>query len=302
MAVVSVKERHQDRRSSWDGTKWTHLRTWLVKTDDPQDGTVVAVNAVPGPGSTHNKDGNARLTRLDADPHDSSDVHFLVRTEYTSTGLIAIPADPLKRVPEIAYGYTDGDEPYFLDKSTPPKLVTTSAGDPFESYLTRETGELTISLTVNEPEFNPIAMDDLKHTTNVSDVTIDGRAYAAGTLKLTPQGARKIMERIEQDGSVRDTTYYAVGYLLKARKAGWHDKPLDIGLNELIPDANPAKPKKLKPIVDAAQLPVKKGWPLDGAGRKKVNPTDQPAELEFKPYGAVDWANLKFAKAETWQA
>lgn len=300
MAVISFKERHQGRRSSYRDGKLTHVREWLAITDDPTDGTAAAIGAAPSPGTGHPKDGAAKLNELDAAPHDNSDRHFLVTGSYISTGLVGTPANPLDRMPDISYGYQDATEPYFLDKSDPPKPAANSAGDPFEQYLERETGELSIAITINEAEFDPIAMDELKHTTNASAVKIDGRTYAAGTLKLTPQGARKVRERIEQDGAVADFTYYAVSYLLKARKAGWKDKPLDIGTNELVPDADPLKPKRLRPILDGASLPVKKGWPLDGEGRKKPHRTDKPAELELRPYAEANWSSLKFTNPAVW--
>src|SRR4051794_11033066 len=135
MAVVSVKERHQDRRSSYgeDGTV-THLRVYLVKTDDPADGTAVAMTAdgLPVIGMTHPKDGRAKLSKIDVDVHEDSDRHFLWRGEYTAQGgVFGMPANPLDRPPDIAYSFTEATEPYFMDCSEEPKPVVNSAGDPF---------------------------------------------------------------------------------------------------------------------------------------------------------------------------
>jgi hypothetical protein len=48
MAVVSVREQHQRRRSGWRDGKETHTRVWIVITDDPTDGPRVAMAADDG--------------------------------------------------------------------------------------------------------------------------------------------------------------------------------------------------------------------------------------------------------------
>ena len=302
MAVISVKERHQDRRSSYRDGKLTHQRSWLVVCDSPTDGTAVAIGAVPSPGTIHPQDYSARLTGIDADPHGDSDRHFLVKGEYTGTGQIGLPPNPLDRPPEISFSYTDATEAYFTDYSTPdPKRTVNSAGDPFETYLERETGELVINITTNEETFNVVDMDELKHTTNETPVVIDGVTFAEGTLKLSPPSAQRIIENVEgEGGTVQRFVFYRVSWQLKARKAGWKDKVLDVGTNELIPDVDITRPPKLKPIVDGASLPVKRPWPLE-AGRKKPSPTDKPAELEFVPYKPASWT-WRWTTAQAWAA
>jgi DNA-directed RNA polymerase specialized sigma24 family protein len=126
------------------------------------------------------------LTGLEATPHEGSDRIFLVQAEYT-TLVFGLPPNPLDRAPEISYGNTDATEDYFLDHSKPdPKPVVNSAGDTFESNLSRETGETVLTITVNEATFSPVYFDHFKHTVNENAVTIDGTTYAAGTLKLSP--------------------------------------------------------------------------------------------------------------------
>ena len=297
MSVLSVRERHQSRRSSFKDGLLTHTREWLVRCSDPTDGPAVALTAddgtrrVPPPYTGHPKDPAAKLTDLDASPHENSDVLFIVTGEYTTTD-VGLPANPLDYPPEVSYSFTDATEPYFTDHSAPdPKRTTNSAGDPFEEYLERETGFLVINLTTNEETFNVVAMDELKHSTNATPVVVDGVTFAVGTLKLSPPSAQKIIENVEgQGGSIQRFKYYRVSWLLKARKAGWNDKVLDVGLNELIPNPQDAtKPPKLQPIANGASLAIKRPWPLNGEGRKKPSPKDKPEELEFVPYKPADW-------------
>jgi hypothetical protein len=296
MPVVSVRERFQARRSSYRDGKLTHVREWLVKCDDPTDGTAVALTAndgtrqIPPPYTGHPKDPSAKLTGLDADPHENSDRIFVVKGEYVTLN-VGLPANPLDRPPEVSYTFTDATEAYFIDHSAPdPKRVTNTAGDPFETYLERETGELVINITTNEETFNVVEMDELKHTTNAGPIFIDGVTFAEGVLKLSPPSAQRIIETVEgEGGTIQQFKYYRVAWTVKARKAGWKDVTLDIGTNELVPHPTDAtQPPRLRPICDGASLPVKKPWPLS-EGRKKPSPTDMPDELEFVPYEPADW-------------
>ena len=95
--------------------------------------------------------------------------------------------------------------------------------------------------------------------------------------------------------------YYKRTYTFKARREGWKDHPLDIGLNELVPNTlDPAKPPQLKAIVTGASTRVSKPYPLDGAGRKRATPTEAPAVLEFLPYKVRSWASLEFSNPAIW--
>lgn len=178
-----------------------------------------------------------------------------------------------------------------------------SAGDPFETFLERETGELTITITVNEPSFNLVTMDGFKHTTNQDAVTIDGTTYAAKVLKLSPPTATKVTEVVQGEGGTSEKmNYYKVQYTLRARTETWNDKVLDMGINELIKDdAKPTDPGKLRPIVDSVNSPIKKPWPLL-KGKKKASPTDDPDELVFVPYKPMAWGGLKPFQPATWAA
>lgn len=311
--MISIKELHQKRRSSLKDGKASHTRAFLVVTDDIADGTAVALGAtitdeseailaaVPTIGQPHDKDTSAKATGIEASPVNDSGVHFEVTVEYAGTGVLGMPANPLDRPAEISYGFQDATESYFIDRSDPPKPVANSAGDPFDSFLERETGWLVLTINTNEPTHNPVVADAFSHTTNREAVTIDGITYAAGTLKLSPITAQKVKERIEEEGVVMEVQYYKRTYVLKARKDGWKEKPLDLGLNELIADPDPTKPGKLKPIVDSVNAPIRRPWPLNGAGRKKPKGTETAATLEFLPYAEASWSTLAFTWSAMWE-
>ena len=302
MAVKTVNERFQGRRSEWRNGKLVHLQEWLVTCDDKADGPAVAIaaddnkgNKIPGPNDAPDYDPTASLTALIATPHHENERKFVVQAEFTSTSFGVSITDPLQRPPEISYAGTDATEPYFIDRSDTPKRVVNSAGDPFSRFLDRETGEISFTITVNEATFNTVTMDSFKHTVNAAPVTVDGVTYDTGTLKLGVPTAVKTTERVQSDvGDVFEiVTFYRVTYPVKARADGWDDSEVDEGLNELIPNADPSKPAKLKPILDSGtSLQTDQPQLLDGAGRKKQpgpGGTITPTTVTFKPYRSTDF-------------
>ena len=305
MAVISVNEKHDRRRSSYRDGRKVHVRVFLVTTDDINDGTAVAMSAddgttrVPHYGQSYPGEPGMTVASIEADPWQGSGTHFEVVVEYTSGEFIGPPGNPLDRPPEITWGNTEATAPYFIDRSNPPKPVVNSAGDPFDQFLEREEGEMVITITINEETHDAADADTYSHTINPGPVLIDATTFAAKTLKLSPIQATKVTERVEENGAVQTFTYYRRTYTLKARRQGWDDKPLDVGTNEKVGDL--ANGFKLRPIVDGTNLPVKRPYPLNGEGRRKPNPTDTPAELEFRPYELKDWAGLKFTDPQIWQ-
>lgn len=310
MAVVSVKELHQKRRSSIRDGKVSHTRVWLVITDDIRDGTAAALTAnanfvdmVPVYGAPLYDDNpfGPRVTSLEAQPIQESGLHFEVQAEYT----IPDPSDdqndtnPLDRPAEIQWSPSETTEPYFVDESDPPRPVVNAAGEPFEQFLEREAGELTITITRNEETFNAAVADTFSHTVNAAAVTIDGTEFAPGTLKLSPIQAQKVSEKWHYLGLDRPIVYYKVTYNLKARHQGWTHDVLNVGFNERVQvqeteNGQPVTRYKLRPLVDATGLPVRKPQPLTAEGRAKASPTDPPDVLAFYPYRLKDWTPLNF--------
>lgn len=307
MAVKSVKQRHERRRSTFRDGKLVHTLVFMVTCDAIGDGPATAITAsgVPGPGSyLVGVLPKAKLSGKDCDPVQGSGMHFDVVCEFTQVDDPEKPDNPLEAPPEFSWTYAETTEPYFIDEtpddvSTPdgkhgPRPVVNTAGDAFENFMDRESGVLTITMTRNEATYDPSVLDAYKDTVNKNAVTLDATTYAAGTLKLSPITATKQYATLHDE--THDGTkiiYYKRVYVFKARHEGWRDHPLDIGFNELVPDpSDPNKPGKVLPIVDSAGLVIKKPWPLDGHGRKKPKATDKPEVLEFRPYKEMDWTPI----------
>jgi hypothetical protein len=325
MPTLSVKERHDKRHSSNQDGKRSHTRVFLVTMGHISAGPAVAMSgndgvySVPGIGSAHPSGDGTVVRSIDAQPHENSGVHFLVTVQYgepdedeeNGGGSSPGAENPLDAPAEILYGASESTEAYFFDRSAQPefwnelkygpwqgKPVVNSAGEPFETYLERESSELTITVITNEATFNASEMDLYSHTINLNPVTIDGVTYAPGTLKLSPITAQRQIFRI--NGSVQ--VYYKVTKILKARREGWFDRLLDTGLNELdypgdeypVLMAGNDEKLNLRPILNASGLKIQKPWPLNGRGKKRDRPDEPAATLIFQPYASADWSGLRF--------
>ncbi|MGC4031484.1 MAG: hypothetical protein QM754_07080 [Tepidisphaeraceae bacterium] len=314
MAVLSVREKFDRRRSSSKDGKLSHVRVFLVTVDDPADGPGVALFADDGTNAVPRENvdtwpGNSflRCVSVEAEPVSGSARHFEVTAEYETTTAEEQAEDPLSRPAKVSYSFQESTEAYFYDCSPAPddwnavengpwkgKPVTTSAGDAFEDSFEREAHQLVITVVRNEVSYSPVVADAYSNTVNDADIVIDGTTYPAGTLKLSPICSTKQTERFNSGITV---TYFETTYQFKAKADKWRDKPLDYGYNEYVPNADPSKPGKLRLIVGADSVPVKRPWPLDGKGRKKPKATDVGATLEFRPYREISWAPLLFAAA-----
>lgn len=302
MAVTAIKL--QKEKASLKDGKYGCTREYLVTFDVANAGIFAAMTAsidggpaIPAYGSAHPDNGIIRVTSLDAELLSDSLKHYKVTVEYTANEANQAADDPLQRDPEISYSFADSTESYFKD--TTGKPVTNSAGEPFEQFLERETGELGITIVRNEISYAPGMAVNWAHVVNDSAVVVDGTNYVAGTLKLSGITAVKSKETYtDEHGDPVTVTYYRKTYTLRARRSGWKQKPLDTGLNQTRQRSIPTMtgttpgPIELVPIMDSTGNPVKKPYPLDGQGKKKPNSTDEPAELEFKPYREMAFGAL----------
>jgi hypothetical protein len=305
MAVLSVKERHERRRSSYRDGKTTHTRIFLVELQpsDVPNGTAIALTAddgfhrVPGPGDYYN---GIPFSGKDAEPVPKSIAHFEVTVEHSGPGdPEQDDVHPLDRPPEVSFGSDGVTEPYFKDKSDPPKPVANSATEAPDQFFERDRGYLTIQFVRNVDYWDAVEMDGYSNTINEDGVYIDGSYYEPETLKLSPPTAARQVETIRINGQPTEVVYYRATFGLKHNPDGWKDKMLDVGYSELIERQQTVSGqtqlvKQLVPIYDKAAGTLRKPWPLDGLGRKRLSPADPAAELEFLPYTKRSWSALYF--------
>lgn len=310
MATVTSVKLQKERGSNKDG-KIGCTREYLVAFDGPADAFAAMTAkisggaAVPQYGEVHPGNGLIFVSSIDAELAGDSLRHFKVTVEYSSNETKQTADNPLERAPEISWSYAEATEPYFLDRTPEseqgPKPVTNSAGEPFEQYLERECGTLTITISRNESAYDAAALDQYSHTVNSKQVRIDNTIYDPGTLKLSPITATKATETYTgSDGKPVTVTYYKKTYVLKASRAGWNQKVLDVGVNEGVqvddPDHAGMKLVTLRPILDRGNKQVTKPVPLDGLGHKRPSVTDKPAQLTFRPYVSMDWTPINLTE------
>lgn len=325
MAIISVKEKHERRRSSVKDGQRSHTRVFLVTTDNIQNGPAAALNAndgdmaIPQAGAEHPSGDGTLVNNIEAEPHQDSGIHFNVTVEYggeedeeSGGGGTPVGDDPTLSPVEISYGAAEATESYFLDQSPQPdewdvmtygpwqgRPVVNSAGEPFDNFLERDVSELVITIVSNEAGYDANAMELYSNTINAGPVLIDGVTFAPGTLKLSPITASR-HSWVDSGGNA--DIYYRLTKTLKARRQGWVDRMIDTGVNEL--DYTGDEPPiiafgephdvNLVPIMNGAGLRVSKPWPLNGKGKKRLRPDEPPAVLTFQPYRAADWSALKF--------
>ncbi|MGE5607719.1 MAG: hypothetical protein ACM359_00550 [Bacillota bacterium] len=302
MAVISVREKVDRRRSSCRDGKYQHARVFLVITDSPADGTAMALTAdgIPGPGDAYH---GVPFSGKDAEPVQNSPNHFEVSVDYASSTSSSSSGStqqndvpPLEQEPEVSYGSEGVTEEMFLDADGHP--LTNSAGERFESTLEKERGITTITVVKNLAFWNPSDAEDVADTVNREIVILDGMRYAPGTLRLAHPTAQKHTSTISRWGNTWQEEYYRATFTFHARKDGWGLNLLDVGFNELYEkqeyvEGVPVMVMKRRPILEAGskcRLP----WPLDGEGHKMPSADDPAAILHFTRYPAASWAIFGF--------
>lgn len=301
MAVVSVKLKSET--TSEVRGKPTHRLVFLVRCNihtDTSDMAIVAtdgVTSIPASMSAHPSGDGTICLRKDSQKIDKSIAEFEVTCEYeidekTSSGGGGGGGDltdPLLRPAEYSFEPAESTENYMIDESPPQvpggtgKPVVNKAFEPFDQMPVRDTSETIITVRRNEATHNPTLETHSRVVVNSEDVVIDGKSYAAGTLKLSPPAAQKMTEVV---GGV-PVTYYQKTYKLKYRPQGWTEKIENRGYSYVSGD-------KRYPIVDEAGEPVTKPWPLDSFGGKLPNASSNPTILDFEPYKKVSFAALIF--------
>jgi hypothetical protein len=221
MAIVYVREIPHRRRSSINDGRLTHTRAWLVKTDDPADGPNAALYAVdPNDGDERIPRANVdtfpgastiTCTSVEAETKDDHPCLFEVSATYEGENAVDdVTANPLDEPAQVGYAFDQGTEPYFIDRSDTPKVVTNSAGDRFDEQSERECHTMVINVVRNEATYSPIEADRFSNTTNRDPIVIDGTTYAAGTLKLSPIAGTRQVKQIEVGSLKQELVYFQV--------------------------------------------------------------------------------------------
>ncbi|HEV7299261.1 MAG TPA: hypothetical protein VGN72_07845 [Tepidisphaeraceae bacterium] len=299
MAWIKVKEQGQLAESQQTTDEKTAKRVF-VAVSDVNTTSVAAETAsfggvtVPVLGAGHPDDGNRKVKSVSASPDAESRKVFTVEVEYSDKlSLVALDPNPLDRPAEVSWDFDDATVPYFTDRSETPKPVVNSAKERFESYLERETGSITATVTKNIPaagagSYSAATALSLKDTLNGGTITVDGVSISAGQAKLKCWTVGPVQSETVNGVVVN----YRQSKILYQFRETWDHVVEDRGYNE-----KDGTTGKVKPILkgDKPPTPVDTPWPLDGAGAKKANISDEPEPLTFKPYASAAHGTLPLA-------
>ena len=241
MAVVSVNERVEERRSDEDWRGRQHTRAFIVVCDDKTATTKSVLtasangNSIPLVSERYTGvDEFASMTRKYATSYDSQPHTFKVICEYNSRpGRAFSPKSDQARGQRarVRVSSVVRDEPMQYDLSTPPKLVANSAGVPFDPPISRNIPpDYTIMYTHNYRSLGraTLFLDDYANRVN-EDVFL---GVEPGHVKLGRMDADYLV-----DGN---TPYWPVTFEIqfKLSEHGFEPPVVDKGFQELVPVQN----------------------------------------------------------------
>ena len=192
---------------------------------------------------------------------------------------------PWERDQLVEYDFIERDEELEIDNTTPtPKDVVNAAGDKFDPpiVVSRANGRIIVTRATQSYDFSDAY--ELFNTINAADVTIDGKTYAAGKLRLLRWvGAETLYT--DEDGD--ETTYYEEVIEIEANADGFDIEKRNEGYNYLS-----GGNKLATGYFDSAgnwynhstpqQLNADGSWPYT-SGAKTIT---------FKPYAAAIWTAI----------
>ena len=192
---------------------------------------------------------------------------------------------PLDQPALFEWDFSEASETYFFDTDTTDpdypsgKPVVNSAGQPFDALPSRETGAISLAITINvASDFDVSLFHSFFQCINAASFAVDGVSLDARQAKFSGANVSAV-QRASGD-------YFRTVKMTLKFRVSWDDSFADMGYYSIEDDG------KLYPITTGnPPLPITKPWPLD-SGTATTNPTDTPAELTFKPYLAVDYSDL----------
>lgn len=240
MAIVWVKELHQERRTRKATTGYVYTRAYLVLTNDIADGsqTVVDATGIPRLYDPHPDNLSAICDSIDAAPEQDDGNLWRVRIGYnTIQQAPAAPGaeDPLDQPKDLAwsfqpvtriaeYGWNDQTNAFDIPIQNSAKMPFVPAPE-FEDYLP------VLEITRNEAAFSPALAVAYMGVTNLDTF------YGTGPGLALFGGATA--NRLKwSDGSF----YWRVTYRIVFQREGWDLRIADKGFYEIIGSTVDGKP------------------------------------------------------------
>ena len=296
MAIVSVNEQLGARTGSINA-QWqrTYTRVFIVETNDVKDGpyavrTAVDPNtstAIPSIGNSYtNSTGAYAATETDTGSFvqsievaedggsSSGGMQWLVTVKYGPYDATQFSATAVDWPIRVSFGGNHYDKVVWFDQAG--NAIRNSAGDPFDSPITRDDTRSVITVERNEL----VSAFDLtlaeSYRDKVNNATWNG--FDAKTVKCSSITTGPPQQ--DANGAI----FYVVTYVFEIDRDTWKKSLLDQGLCQL----DSSSPARQTPITDANGQPVTEAVPLDGSGHRLAS-NATPVQLDFDVYPAVDF-------------
>lgn len=282
MSVVYVEETF-DREGSHDSAwKRTYRRSFVVVTDDEDDGAKTVREGLPvaignsfAAGNDVDEGSFCVLIRTQCVSADG--LQWVATCEYGPYDANEKPANPLERPIELSWDGAQFERIADIDADGKP--IVNSAGDLFDPPVTIDDSRPILSITRNERYFDPDLADMFRDAVNLDEWF----GFPPETVKVA-----KLVARLTKDQDIG--YFYVVSYEFAINRDGWVRKILDQGFRELNGDGTATKA-----IVDKKGQPLSAASLLNGEG-KKLAVGSEPVSLEFKTYKRVSFALLNLTR------
>lgn len=192
-----------------------------------------------------------------------------------------LPENPLNADPIVDWSTSEASEKYFVDQNG--DQVKNSIGQEFEELPKRKTSKWSVTVKVNQQDYDVSDALSKINTVNNSQITIsDGN----NTWAIPADNALLMKYDPSTLKNKNGIEYYEVTYQLDLNPDGWNasEKYEDYGTFE-------KDGQHWKPVLDTAGNEITERLPLDGNGNR-VPPDGTVGQISFKPYKEKDLTGL----------
>ncbi len=278
MAVISVNELADHRRATDNLTPEfstrTYQRVFLVRTDDKNDGPLVAKSdpAIPLQGDPYPGDARAFCQNKSVEPF-APPMAWHVVCEYSSQWVIN--QNPLNDPALISWKAEQFQRPAWRDRDG--YAILNSVGDFFSTLPVVDDSRFVVSVKKNLAAV-PVWVATYQDAINIAPFTVDGILVATGLGKLQSLHIGEVQER----NSIK---YRVLSFDIHLRAEGWDLEILDMGFTrkgDYTLGEDPTKNYSAAPR-DGDQTGSETPVLLDGAGGK-LSPAN-PLTAVFLNFG-----------------
>jgi hypothetical protein len=295
---VNITVIAQDQKSTQDGdiNEERAIRVFIAQSDIATDPVAVSnAGGVPDYYDAHPGDSTYLMKQKQTKSLGEEAGRFKWEIQCQYSNRIVRPLDMIAK---IEWDFSEASESYFYDKTdagTPCPCGTTagdngcpvvnSAGQPFDSIPTRETGSITATITKNvAADFDISLFLIFRECINEAGFTVDGVSLDAKQAKVS--GANV------SDVQLSAGDHYRVVKLVLKFKQSWDDAFADMGYYEKDGSGGLTEIVRVGILAGSKPEAVKKPWPLNGSGVAQSDSTTAPAKLTYFPYEVTDFSDL----------